>query len=181
MAKIRVGIVGVGNCASSLVQGVEFYKDADPNVPIPGLMHVNFGGYHVGDVEFVAAFDVDSKKVGIDLADAIFASENNTMKFADVPQTGVTVLRGRTLDGLGDYYRDTIEESSELEVDVVAELKAARVDVLISYLPVGSEEPINSTHSALSTLVAASLTAYQCLSLPLKNGRRSLKMPACLS
>lgn len=140
MAKIRVGIVGVGNCASSLVQGVEFYKDADPNVPIPGLMHVNFGGYHVGDVEFVAAFDVDSKKVGIDLADAIFASENNTMKFADVPQTGVTVLRGRTLDGLGDYYRDTIEESSELEVDVVAELKAARVDVLISYLPVGSEE-----------------------------------------
>lgn len=140
MAKIRVGIVGVGNCASSLVQGVEFYKDADPNVPIPGLMHVNFGGYHVGDVEFVAAFDVDSKKVGIDLADAIFASENNTMKFADVPRTGVTVLRGRTLDGLGDYYRDTIEESSELEVDVVAELKAARVDVLISYLPVGSEE-----------------------------------------
>lgn len=143
MAKIRVGIVGVGNCASSLVQGVEFYKDADPNVPIPGLMHVNFGGYHVGDVEFVAAFDVDSKKVGIDLADAIFASENNTMKFADVPQTGVTVLRGRTLDGLGDYYRDTIEESSELEVDVVAELKAARVDVLISYLPVGSEEADN--------------------------------------
>ncbi|USR79563.1 inositol-3-phosphate synthase [Arcanobacterium pinnipediorum] len=140
MSKIRVGIVGVGNCASSLIQGVEFYKDADPATPIPGLMHVNFGGYHVGDVEFVAAFDVDDEKVGKDISQAIFSSQNNTMKFADVPETGVKVLRGRTLDGLGDYYRETITESDAPEVDVVAELKAAKVDVLISYLPVGSEE-----------------------------------------
>ncbi|WP_216378747.1 inositol-3-phosphate synthase [Arcanobacterium phocae] len=140
MSKIRVGIIGVGNCASSLIQGVEFYKDADPNTTIPGLMHVKFGGYHVGDVEFVAAFDVDAAKVGKDISEAIFASQNNTMKFCDVPETGVKVLRGRTLDGLGDYYRETITESDEPEVDVVAELKAAKVDVLISYLPVGSEE-----------------------------------------
>ena len=137
---IRVAIVGVGNCAASLVQGVEYYKDADPNSTIPGLMHVEFGPYHVRDVQFVAAFDVDSKKVGLDLADAIGASENNTIKIADVPATGVTVQRGHTLDGLGRYYRETIVEAPEEPVDVVATLKAAEVDVMVCYLPVGSEE-----------------------------------------
>jgi myo-inositol-1-phosphate synthase len=140
VAPVRVAIVGVGNCASSLVQGVEYYKDADPDATVPGLMHVQFGDYHVRDVEFVAAFDVDAKKVGFDLSEAIAASENNTIKFADVPPTGVTVQRGPTLDGLGKYYSLTIEESDFEPVDVVAALKDAEVDVLVSYLPVGSEE-----------------------------------------
>ncbi|WP_299023107.1 inositol-3-phosphate synthase, partial [uncultured Dietzia sp.] len=138
--KVRVAIVGVGNCASSLVQGVEFYKDAAADQTVPGLMHVEFGGYHVADVEFVAAFDVDGKKVGVDLADAITASENNTLALCDVPPTGVTVQRGPTLDGLGKYYRLTIEESAAEPVDVVQALRDAEVDVLVSYLPVGSEE-----------------------------------------
>jgi len=140
MGSVRVAIVGVGNCASSLVQGVEYYKDADPNGTVPGLMHVQFGEYHVRDVEFVAAFDVDAKKVGFDLSEAINASENNTIKIADVPPTGVTVLRGVTKDGLGKYYLQTIEESDAEPVDVVQTLKDAKVDVLVSYLPVGSEE-----------------------------------------
>ncbi|WP_106817653.1 inositol-3-phosphate synthase [Janibacter massiliensis] len=140
MNPVRVAIVGVGNCASSLVQGVEYYKDADPTSTVPGLMHVTFGEYHVKDVQFVAAFDVDDKKVGKDLAEAITASENNTMKICDVPTTGVEVLRGPTLDGLGKYYRETIDESAAEPVDVVAALKDAQVDVLVSYLPVGSDE-----------------------------------------
>jgi myo-inositol-1-phosphate synthase len=140
MASIRVGIVGVGNCAASLVQGVHYYRDAAVDERVPGLMHVKFGDYHVRDVEFVAAFDVDAKKVGTDLADAIGASENNTIKIADVPPTGVTVQRGHTLDGLGKYYRETITESDERPVDVVGALRAARVDVLVCYLPVGSEQ-----------------------------------------
>ncbi|MFL6024985.1 MAG: inositol-3-phosphate synthase, partial [Marmoricola sp.] len=139
MAKVRVGIVGVGNCASSLVQGVEYYKNADPSANVPGLMHVTFGDYHVSDVEFVAAFDVDAKKVGFDLSDAINNSENNTIRIADVPPTGVIVSRGVTNDGLGKYYRETIEESDAEPVDVVQTLKDAQVDVLVSYLPVGSE------------------------------------------
>lgn len=138
--KIRVAIVGVGNCAASLVQGVRFYADADPSERVPGLMHVQFGPYHVGDVEFVAAFDVDAKKVGQDLSEAIVASENNTITFCEVPPTGVTVQRGPTFDGLGEYYRDIITESDEKPVDVVKVLKDAEVDVLVSYLPVGSEE-----------------------------------------
>jgi myo-inositol-1-phosphate synthase len=140
MGSVRVAIVGVGNCAASLVQGVEYYKDADPGTRVPGLMHVQFGDYHVGDVEVVAAFDVDAKKVGHDLADAIGASENNTIKFCDVPPTGVSVQRGHTFDGLGEYYRDIITESDEEPVDVVRALKDAKVDVLVSYLPVGSEQ-----------------------------------------
>jgi myo-inositol-1-phosphate synthase len=140
MGSVRVAIVGVGNCAASLVQGVEYYKDADPQSRVPGLMHVQFGPYHVRDVEFVAAFDVDAKKVGQDLSDAIVASENNTIKICDVPPTGVTVQRGHTLDGLGKYYRETITESDEQPVDVVATLKAAEADVLVCYLPVGSED-----------------------------------------
>jgi myo-inositol-1-phosphate synthase len=137
---IRVAIVGVGNCASSLVQGVQYYKDADENVTVPGLMHVKLGQYHVRDVKFVAAFDVDAKKVGFDLSEAIFASENNTIKIADVPPTNVTVQRGPTLDGIGKYYAETIEISDTDAVDVVKTLKDANVDVMVSYLPVGSEE-----------------------------------------
>ncbi|PCC30562.1 inositol-3-phosphate synthase [Glutamicibacter sp. BW80] len=137
---IRVAIVGVGNCATSLIQGVEYYRSADENASIPGLMHVRFGDYHVADVEFVAAFDVDAKKVGLDLSDAILASENNTIKIADVPATGVTVQRGPTLDGLGKYYRETIEESTTDPVDVVKALKENKVDVMVCYLPVGSED-----------------------------------------
>ena len=140
MASVRVAIVGVGNCAASLVQGVHYYRDADPDTTVPGLMHVRFGDYHVRDVEFVAAFDVDAKKVGFDLSEAIGASENNTITIADVPPLGVAVQRGPTYDGLGKYYRQTIEESEAEPVDVVAALRDARVDVLVSYLPVGSEE-----------------------------------------
>ena len=140
MGSIRVAIVGVGNCASSLVQGVEYYKDASPEETVPGLMHVKFGDYHVSDVEFVAAFDVDAKKVGFDLAEAINASENCTIKITDVPPTGVTVQRGTTLDGIGKYYAQTITESDAEPVDVVQTLKDKKVDVLVSYLPVGSEQ-----------------------------------------
>ncbi len=139
---IRVAIVGVGNCANSLVQGVTYYTDAAIDQEIPGLMHAVVGGYHINNVKFVAAFDVDAKKVGLDLADAIWASENNTIKFSAVAKTGVPVLRGVTLDGLGKYYKETIQESTVAPVDVVATLKAEEVDVLICYLPVGSEEAV---------------------------------------
>src|SRR4051812_19391655 len=137
---IRVAIVGVGNCAASLVQGVHFYRDADPTQKVPGLMHVNFGPYHISDIEFVAAFDVDAKKVGLDLSQAILASENNTIKICDVPQLDVPVLRGTTLDGLGKCYRETITESDEEPANVVQTLLDNKVDVLICYLPVGSEQ-----------------------------------------
>jgi myo-inositol-1-phosphate synthase len=140
MGSVRVAIVGVGNCAASLVQGVHYYRDADASSTVPGLMHVQFGDYHVRDIEFVAAFDVDGKKVGLDLSEAIGASENNTIKICDVPPLGVTVQRGHTLDGLGKYYRETITESDETPVDVVQVLKDKQVDVLICYLPVGSED-----------------------------------------
>ena len=140
MGSVRVAIVGVGNCAASLVQGVEYYRDADPAARVPGLMHVDMGGYHVRDIEFVAAFDVDGKKVGRDLSEAIGASENNTIKIADVPPLGVTVQRGETLDGLGRYYREMITESTDDPVDVAAALREARADVMVCYLPVGSEQ-----------------------------------------
>ena len=138
--EIRVAIVGVGNCANSLIQGITYYKDATNESEIPGLMHPVLGGYHIKNINFVLALDVDAKKVGLDLAEAIWASENNTIKFATVAKTGVTVKRGTTLDGLGRYYKETIKESDAAPVDVVAELKASKVDVLICYLPVGSEE-----------------------------------------
>ena len=140
MSKIRVAIVGVGNCASSLVQGVTYYKDAKPEDTIPGIMHVQFGDYDIDDVEFVAAFDVDETKVGTDLSEAIFSGQNCTVEFSEVPFLDVTVQRAPTLDGIGEYYEDTIVESSADPVDVVAALKAAKADVLVSYLPVGSEE-----------------------------------------
>ena len=140
MSSIRVAIAGVGNCAASLVQGVHFYAGTDASATVPGLMHVQFGPYHVRDIEFVAAFDVDAKKVGVDLSDAIGASENNTISITDVPPLGVSVQRGPTMDGLGKYYQETIEESSRPAVDVAQALREAEVDVLICYLPVGSEE-----------------------------------------
>jgi myo-inositol-1-phosphate synthase len=140
VSKIRVAIAGVGNCASSLVQGVRYYRDADPTESVPGLMHVSLGGYHVGDVEFVAAFDVDAAKVGLDLGKAIFSGQNNTIRFAQVGELGVSVQRGPTLDGLGKYYRQTIEESPAAPVDVVKVLRDTKADVLVSYLPVGSEQ-----------------------------------------
>ena len=140
MTKVRIAIVGVGNCASSLVQGLEYYKEASPEDRVPGLMHVELGGYHVRDVEVVAAFDVDAAKVGKDVAEAIFTAPNNTITFSDVPPTGVTVQKGRTLDGLGTYYRQVVTESDAPEVDVVQVLKDNRADVLVCYLPVGSEQ-----------------------------------------
>jgi myo-inositol-1-phosphate synthase len=137
---IRVAIVGVGNCASSLVQGVHYYRNAKPGDKIPGLMHVDLGGYHVRDVDFVAAFDVDKNKVGKDLADAIYAKPNNTYRFADVPKTGVKVSRGMTLDGIGKYLSTVIEKAPGETADIVGILKERKVDVVISYLPVGSED-----------------------------------------
>jgi myo-inositol-1-phosphate synthase len=140
MRKIRVAIAGVGNCASSLIQGVTYYRDAKPGDHVPGLMHVELGGYHVSDLEFVAAFDVDASKVGSDLGKAIDGGQNNTLKFADVPSLGVTVQRGPTLDGLNKYYRAAIEESPLEAVDVTQALRDARAEVLVAYLPVGSEK-----------------------------------------
>ncbi len=137
--RIKVAIAGVGNCASALVQGIGYYRNADPTETVPGLMHVVLGGYHVGDIDFVAAFDVDADKVGLDLGKAIFAGQNNTIRFADVPDLGVTVERGPTLDGLGKYYREVVEESPAPPVDVAEVLRATGAEVLVSYLPVGSE------------------------------------------
>ncbi|MEE8330694.1 MAG: inositol-3-phosphate synthase [Acidimicrobiia bacterium] len=140
MSKVKVAMVGVGNCANSLIQGVNYYADADPTDKVPGLMHVVVGGYHIRDIEFVAAFDVDAEKVGQDLAKAMWASHNDTIRFADVPDLGIEVQRGQTLDGLGLYYRQKVEESAAEPVDVAAALRETEADVLVSYLPVGSEE-----------------------------------------
>jgi len=169
--EIRVAIVGVGNCANSLVQGVHYYRDAARDQEIPGLMNVVIGGYHVGDVKFVAAFDVDKKKVGLDLADAIWASENNTIKFSDVPQSGIKVLRGVTHDGLGRYYRETITESDSPAVDVVKELKDAKVDVLVCYLPVGSDVATKFYAQCALMQDAALLMPFQSLSPQPLSGR----------
>src|SRR5918911_544442 len=138
--KVRVALIGVGNCASSLVQGIEYYKDAEPGEFVPGLMHVDLGGYHVRDIEFTAAFDVTTTKVGKDLSEAIWARPNNTIKFADVPKTGVTVSRGMTHDGLGKYLSEVVEKAPGETDDVVGILKDTNTDVVINYLPVGSEE-----------------------------------------
>jgi myo-inositol-1-phosphate synthase len=138
--RIRVAIIGVGNCASSLVQGVHYYRNAKPGDPIPGIMHVDLGGYHIRDVEFVAAFDVDKNKVGQDLADAIYAKPNNTYRFADVPKTGVRVSRGMTHDGIGKYLSKVITKAPGETADIVKILRETKTDVVVSYLPVGSEE-----------------------------------------
>jgi myo-inositol-1-phosphate synthase len=138
--KVRVGIVGVGNCASSFVQGLSYYKDAKGNEPVPGLMNVEIGGYHISDVEVSAAFDVNASKVGRDVSEAIFAEPNNTQRFAAVPQSGIIVNRGKTLDGIGKYLRHEIEESDQDEADVTEILRQSKTDVLVSYLPVGSQK-----------------------------------------
>jgi len=137
--KVRVAIVGVGNCASSFVQGVQFYRDADPTQDVPGLMHVDLGGYHVRDIEFTAAFDIDADKVGKDLSEAIWSGQNNTIKFADVPHLDVPVYRGMTHDGLGKYLKEKITKAPGSTDDIVGILKETKTDVVVSYLPVGSE------------------------------------------
>src|SRR5215218_2456676 len=137
--KVRVAIVGVGNCANSLIQGVTYYADADPAEQVPGLMHVDLGGYHVRDVELVAAFDIDADKVGKDLSGAIWAGQNDTIKFADVPELGVKVHRGMTHDSLGKYLKEKIKKAPGETADIVSILKETKTDVVVSYLPVGSE------------------------------------------
>jgi myo-inositol-1-phosphate synthase len=137
--KVRVAIIGVGNCANSLLQGVEYYKDAKPEDAVPGLMHVDLGGYHISDIEFTAAFDVVKGKVGVDLADAIWAHPNDTIKFSDVPKTGVKVSRGMTHDGIGKYLSQVVEKAPGQTDDVVKILKETGTDVVVNYLPVGSE------------------------------------------
>jgi len=158
--KVRVALVGVGNCASSLVQGIEYYRSAGDNAPVPGLMHVRLGGYHVGDVQISAAFDVSHDKVGLDVADAIMARPNNTKKFADVPRLDVPVRRGPTLDGLGRYLRDAIKESDTASVDVAATLRETKTDVVVSYLPVGSER---ATEYYAEQALAAGCAFVNCI------------------
>src|SRR3954454_16692463 len=138
--KVRVAVVGVGNCASSFVQGVTYYKDADPAEQVPGLMHVDLGGYHISDIEFTAAFDIDKDKVGKDLSKAIFSGQNNTYKFSDVPNLGVKVHRGMTHDGLGKYLKEKITKAPGQTADIVGILQDTQTDVLVCYLPVGSEQ-----------------------------------------
>ena len=182
MGSVRVAIVGVGNCASSLVQGVEYYKDADAATGVPGLMHVKFGEYHVSDVEFVAAFDVDAKKVGFDLSEAINASENNTIKIADVPPTGVTVQRGHTLDGLGKYYRQTIERVRR-RAGRRRPGPQGRQGRRARLLPPGGlrGRPTSSTPSAPSTRASPSSTPCPSSSPPTPSGPRSSRPPASRS
>jgi myo-inositol-1-phosphate synthase len=166
--KVRVAIIGVGNCASSLVQGVEYYKDAEPGTFVPGLMHVDLGGYHVRDVEFTAAFDVTTDKVGKDLADAIWAHPNNTIKFADVPKTGITVHRGMTHDGLGKYVSEIVEKAPGETDDVTGILKETGTDVVVNYLPVGSEE---ATKWYTEQILNAGCAMVNCM--PIFIGRES--------
>jgi myo-inositol-1-phosphate synthase len=157
---IRVAIVGVGNCASAFIQGLARYRDAEPDTFVPGLMHVNLGGYHVRDIEIVAAFDVDRRKVGLDVAQAIFTEPNNTVRFADVPHTGVTVQRGPTLDGLGKYLTEVIDEAEHTPVDVTEVLRATGAEVLINYLPVGSEQ---ATRWYMEQALAAGCGVVNCI------------------
>jgi myo-inositol-1-phosphate synthase len=158
--KVRVGIVGVGNCANAFVQGIEHYKDADPGQQVPGLMHVDLGGYHVRDIEFVAAFDIDAEKVGKDLSEAIWSGQNDTIKFAEVPELGVPVHRGMTHDGLGKYLKEKIRKAPGSTDDVVGILRDAKVDVLVCYLPVGSEQ---ATKWYVEQALAAGVGFVNCL------------------
>ena len=158
--KVRVAIVGVGNCASSLVQGVHYYRNASPKDSVPGLMHVDLGGYHISDIEFVAAFDIDKKKVGLDLSEAIFAGPNNTVRFSDVPKIGVKVHRGMTHDGIGKYLADVVQKAPGETSDVVGILKKSKADVLVSYLPVGSEE---ATKWYVEQALAAGVGVVNCI------------------
>ena len=158
--KVRVAIVGVGNCASSLVQGVHYYHNASEKEAVPGLMHVNLGGYHIRDIEFVAAFDIDKTKVGKDLSQAIFSGPNNTVKFSDVPAMGVKVQRGMTHDGIGKYLADVVHKAPGETSDVVGILKKTKADVVVSYLPVGSEE---ATKWYVEQALAAGVAFVNCI------------------
>ena len=158
--KVRVAIVGVGNCASSLVQGVHYYRNASAKQDVPGLMHVNLGAYHISDIEFVAAFDIDKKKVGLDLSQAIFAGANNTVKFSEVPGMGVKVQRGMTHDGIGKYLADIVQKAPGETSDVVGILKKTGADVVVSYLPVGSEE---ATKWYVEQALAAGVGFVNCI------------------
>jgi myo-inositol-1-phosphate synthase len=158
--KVRVAIIGVGNCASSLVQGVEYYKDADPETMVPGLMHVNLGGYHISDIEFSAAVDIDVEKVGKDLSEAVFSGLNNTVKFSDVPTKGVKVVRGMTHDGLGKYLKEVIVKAPGPTADIVGILKDTGTDVVVNYLPVGSEE---ATKWYTEQILAAGCAMVNCM------------------
>jgi myo-inositol-1-phosphate synthase len=158
--KVRVAIVGVGNCASSLVQGVHYYRNASEKESVPGLMHVNLGGYHISDIEFVAAFDIDKTKVGKDLSQAIFSGPNNTVKFSDVPALGVKVQRGMTHDGIGKYLADIVHKAPGETADVVGILKKTKADVVVSYLPVGSEE---ATKWYVEQALAAGVGFVNCI------------------
>jgi len=160
LGKVNVAIIGVGNCASSLVQGVHYYKKAKENEFVPGLMHVNLGGYHISDINFVAAFDIDKNKVGKDIAKAIFTSPNNTFKFSEVPATGVKVQRGMTHDGLGLYLSQIIEKAPGPTADIVKILKDTKTDVVINYLPVGSEE---ATKWYVEQVLAAGCGLINCI------------------
>src|SRR5438034_3449406 len=158
--RVRVALVGVGNCANSLLQGVEYYKDAPDDQFVPGLMHVNLGGYHIRDIEFTAAFDVTTDKVGKDLAEAIWAHPNDTIKFADVSTTGVKVCRGMTHDGLGKYISQVVTKAPGETADVVGILKERKVDVVVNYLPVGSEE---ATKWYAEQILAAGCAMVNCM------------------
>ncbi|MCH8815405.1 MAG: inositol-3-phosphate synthase [Chloroflexi bacterium] len=158
--KINVAIIGVGNCASSLVQGVHYYRDAEEDHKVPGLMHVNLGGYHVSALDFVAAIDIDVNKVGKDISEAIYAEPNNTFKFADVPKTGVRVSRGMTHDGIGKYLEDVVHKAPGPTADIVKILKDTQTDVVISYLPVGSEE---ATKWYVEQVLAAGCAFINCI------------------
>jgi myo-inositol-1-phosphate synthase len=158
--KVRVAIIGVGNCASSLVQGLEYYKNADQDDDIPGLMHVNLGGYHIRDIEISAAFDIDVEKVGKDVSEAIFSGQNNTVKFSDVPHLGVPVQRGMTHDGLGKYLSEVIKKAPGSTVDIVEVLKSTKTDVVVNYLPVGSEE---ATRWYTEQILAAGCAMVNCM------------------
>lgn len=160
MGKVRVAIIGVGNCASSLVQGVQYYRNASENEFVPGLMHVNLGGYHIGDIEFTAAFDIDRNKVGKDLGEAIFVPPNNTIKFCDVPPLGVRVYRGMTHDGIGHYLSQIIQKAPGATDDIVGVLKETKTDVVVSYLPVGSEE---ATKWYVEQVLAAGCGFVNCI------------------
>src|SRR5213079_1436728 len=158
--RVRVAIIGVGNCASAFVQGVHYYKDADPTQRVPGLMHVDLGGYHVRDIEFTAAFDIDADKVGKNLSEAIWAGQNNTIKFADVPHLGVPVHRGMTHDGLGKYLKEKITKADGPTADIVEILRETKTDVVVSYLPVGSE---NATKWYVEQVLEAGCGFVNCI------------------
>jgi myo-inositol-1-phosphate synthase len=173
--------VGVGNCASSFAQGLVHYRGAQANEPVPGLMHVDLGGYHVGDVEIASAFDVNAAKVGRDVAEAILAPPNNTHRFAPLPTTKVIVERGPTLDGLGKYLRDEVPESDKSPVDVAEVLADTRTDVLISYLPVGSQAATEYYAEAALKAAAPSSTACRCSSPPTRPGASASPRRGCRS